>query len=109
MNDTLIMNEPDLDIPASKISTPDLLVSPKPLEGVYPLVAEQLEEYGKKRNKEQFVVAMFRTGKLAVNRGKRPHRPDGTKYTSVPTAQRKIAARSKSKIQKASRQKNRVK
>ena len=93
------------DTPVLDLNISDILIAPEP----FPDVAEQLSSYAKNRLKIQCYSAMFRMGKLNVYRGKRPHRTeDGTKYTSVPKAQRKSSTRAKTKIVKASRKKNRV-
>ena len=95
MNDTSVL---DLDIS-------DVLITPEP----FPDVAEELARYAKEQKRGMSLATLIKIGKIRIPQGKRPHRADGTKYTSVPTAQRKVATRSKSKIQKDSRQKNRVK
>lgn len=91
-----------------KLDISDVLIAPKPLfEGSYPEVSEQLATYSKNRLRGLFLTAMLRTGKLNRPVGKRPKRADGTKHTSIPKTKKKAIARSKAKIAKASRQKNR--
>ena len=107
MTDTLELVDTSPKIP--KVDISDVLMSPEPLfEGSYPEVSEQLETYAHNKLRGSFLTAMIRTGKLNRTAGKRPKRADGTKYTSVPKPLRKAAARSKKKIARASRQKNRT-
>lgn len=95
MNDTPVL---DLDIS-------DVLIAPEP----FPDVAEELAEYAKSQKKGMSLAMLLKTGKIRIDQGKRPHRPeDGTKYTSVPKVQRKATTRAKTKMVKASRKKNRV-
>jgi hypothetical protein len=97
-----------LELP--KVDISDVLITPEPIfEGSYPEVSQQLFEYSKKVQKQAFINALFKMGKLNFNRGKRPHRKDGTKYSGVPRVERTEKTRSTAKMKKISRRKNRGK